>query len=110
MDALTHAALIGTARAAKDTLATATPVDALVAALGEVERERALLLQAGALAIYREAGLVPALRTDPLPDPAPDETLRLCSPEAAAVVQVLLKHHPELLPEALDRMINHGLR
>ena len=110
MNDMTKTALIGTARAANDALATGTAIDALIDGLGEMDRERALLLRAGAFSIYTEAGMLPTQRAEPLPAPAPTETLTQCSPGAAAVLQVLLKQRQELLPEALDRMIAHARR
>lgn len=109
-DPLTAAALVGTARLGPDPTLTGTPVDDLVAQLGDLDRERALLLRAGALAIYREAGQLPTRLPDPLPDPAPTADLAVCSPRAADIVQILLKQYVSLLPEALDRLIAAGLR
>jgi hypothetical protein len=49
-------ALVGTARQENADIVTGTPVDTLVSTLSAGEFERQFLLQAGAWAIYRQAG------------------------------------------------------
>ena len=114
MDALTQVALAGTARAAGRSVETGTPVDELLARLPDGAPERRLLLAAGALAIYRQAGRIP--RSDvAAPEPAPEERLPACSPGAARLIGELLGgQHAELrpevdvLPEALERLRRAG--
>lgn len=113
-DALTTAALIGSAaRSLPTEMQTGTALDALLGTLPDTSAERRLLLQAGARAIYRQAGALPAhIETDAGPfAPAPAETLAACS---AAVAELMLEIFTgqlrELLPEACERMRQHGLR
>lgn len=113
-DPLLTAALVGTARATGEIASAGTPTDALVAGLGGLDRERALLLRAGARAIYREAGQLPARVDDLIIDPAPEETQPLCTPEAAALILLLLSQQSEwqavLLADLLDRLVHAGQR
>lgn len=110
MDTLTAAALAGTAQRPRNDLATGTEVDALAMRLPDGEAERTLLLQAGALAVYKLAGRLPETLLDP-PAPAPAETLPVCSPAAAEILRQLLSgRNTDLLPEALERMRAAGLR
>lgn len=111
MDTLTTAALAGTSQRPGTDLATGTKVDALAARLPDGEAERTLLLQAGALAVYRLAGRIPeTLPADPSA-PAPAETLPVCSPGAAEILRQLFSgRNTDLLPEALERMRAAGLR
>ncbi len=116
MDALTTAALVGTTRTAAAPIDADSPIAALVTAVAESDREWALLLQAGARAVYQAAGMIPPRRTAPVPDPAPSDDQPPCSPQAAALLDLLLRQagsplpHDELLPEALQRLIDQGLR
>jgi uncharacterized protein DUF5691 len=110
MDTLTAAALVGTAQRPPTDLVTETEVDVLATTLPIVEAERKLLLQAGALAVYRLAGRLPETLPD-LPAPAPAKTLPVCSPGAAEILRQLLSgRNTNLLPEALERMRAAGLR
>lgn len=103
-------ALAGTSRQEQVNFATGTPVDALLTELPEGEIERTFLLSAGALAVYHQAG-VQTQQLDELPPPAGDEVLRECSLEAALLVSRLLSgEQAELLPTALERLRQHGLR
>ncbi len=116
MDALTKAALLGTIRTRETPFDADSPITALVTAVADGDREWALLLQAGARAVYQAAGMIPHRRTAPLPDPAPDDDQPLCSPQAAALLDLLAREgqgpltYDELLPEALQRLIDQGLR
>ncbi len=102
-------ALVGAQYGGAAVPATASPVDQLPLAPG-ADRERDLLLRAGAWAIYRRAGYLPATAPNP-PQPAPTETRRVCSPGARALLEILLTAHAdELLPEALDRLNAAHLR
>jgi hypothetical protein len=110
MDTFVATALVGTAQAGAREATTGTPVDALAAALAAGDAERRLLLQAGARAIYQRAGYVPA-RVAALPPPAPQELLPACSPAAALLLTPLLAGmYDDLLPEALERLRQAGLR
>ena len=110
METLVATALVGTAQRPNADTATGTPLDAVTAAAPSGEAERALLLQAGAWAVYTQAGYV-AERDYPPVDPAPIETLPACSPSAALLLDNLLKGmQSQLLPEALDRLRLGGLR
>ncbi len=110
MDAIVTAALIGTAQQQNIDTTTGTAVDKLAEKLPTGGAERSLLLSAGAWAIYRQAGRVAdSLSTDQAP--SAEETLPACSPEVAALIENLLKgEQQQLLPEALERMCNAGLR
>jgi hypothetical protein len=102
MDALVHAALLGTARATA--ASTNTPAGILVARLPETDPEHALLLRAGTEAIYRQAGSrLPAPVT--AIEPTPPETLAPCSTRAAHLFQEMFDGQcRDVLPEALARL------
>lgn len=110
MNTLTTAALAGTSQRPPSDLASGTEVDALAATLPIEETERKLLLQAGALAVYRLAGRLPGTLIE-TPAPAPAETLPVCSPAVAEILRQLLSgRNADLLPEALERVRAAGLR
>lgn len=91
---------------------TSLPIDQLPLAeeIAAGEAERALLLRAGAWAIYRRAGYLPAAAPQPS-TPAPEETCPLCSPGAGeALAEILRTRRFDLLPEALERMNAAELR
>ncbi len=103
MDPLVTAALVGTGQRQVSPIETAAGLDRLFAELPPAEPERALLLRAGAWAVYRDAGAHPA-RVDAAPS-APDEHLEPCSPDAAIVLRRLIDGQMgDVLPEALDRL------
>jgi hypothetical protein len=106
-DAITTAALVGTARGVTQT-ATKTRVDTLP--LPGASTERDLLLRAGALAVYRAAGYTPT----PGPEaqaPAPEETKPECPPGVATLLETLLSaRNDALLAEALARFNQVGYR
>lgn len=103
-------ALIGTAQRPNTNISTGTPLDAVTGGLASGEAERALLLQAGAWAIYTLAGHV-AQHECPVVEPAPAEAKAACSPDAAALLDSTLKEtQSHLLPEALERLRRAGLR
>jgi hypothetical protein len=108
MDALVQAALLGTARAT--TTGTVTATSTLVAHLPSSDPEHALLLRAGAEAIYRQAGnCLPALAT--AVEPASSESLPACSPNAARLFRDMFEgQYRDVLPEALDRLKRASLR
>src|SRR5260370_19105255 len=110
MDAIVTAALIGTAQRQNIDTITGTAVDKLAEKLPTGDAERSLLLSAGAWAIYRQAGRV-ADSLVAVPAPSTEETLPACSPEIAALIEsLLIREQQQLLPEALERMCNAGLR
>src|SRR5262245_57696083 len=102
MDALVHAALLGTARATA--ASTNTPADTLVARLPETDPEHSLLLRAGTEAIYRQAGSRLPSPTAAI-EPAPPETLPPCSSRAAYLFREMFDGQcRDVLPEALARL------
>src|SRR5262249_29284633 len=110
MDPIVTAALIGTAQRSTDDTPTAPEVDTLIAALPEGEAERALLLRAGAWAVYKQAGLI-ANEALEAAAAALEERLQPCSPAAANLLRLLIGgQNNELLPEMLGRMRAAGLR
>jgi len=112
VDALTKAALIGAARHGDASPETGTPIDTLDAGLAGRGRERRLLLTAGALAVYRQAGRIAdaAMGTAGIA-PAPADDRPALSPPAARLVEAMFAgEREELLPEALDRARRAGLR
>jgi hypothetical protein len=109
-DPIVAIALAGTSRQEQVNFATDTPVDALLAELPESEVERTFLLSAGAWAIYRQAGTQARQSTETCTT-AGAEILRECSPEAALQVsRLLVGDQSALLPEALERLRQKGLR
>src|SRR5258708_14781944 len=107
MDPLVTAALVGTGQRAATDAATVPEVDALIASLPQGEIERALLLRAGAWAVYQQAGATPESTVE-APTPAPEEQLPACSPEAANLLCRVTED--ALVIEALDGMRRAGLR
>lgn len=104
MEPLVNVALVGTAQQGTGPVTTGAPVDGLVAQRVSSAVERGILLQAGALSVYRMAGALP-LRDVAALEPAPDESLPACSSAAADLVRSLLSGtHSSLLPEALERL------
>jgi uncharacterized protein DUF5691 len=106
-DAITTAALVGTARGVGQT-ATGTSVDTLP--LPGASTERDLLLRAGSLAIYRAAGYTPNEAPEAL-TPAPEESKPECPPSVATLMESLLgARNGILLAEALARFYQLGYR
>ena len=106
-DAITTAALVGTARGVGQT-ATGTSVDTLP--LPGASTERDLLLRAGALAVYRAAGYIPGAAPETMAS-APEETKPECPPGVAALMESLLgARNSFLLVEALSRFNQLGYR
>lgn len=105
MDAFVSTAIIGTGQQSATPLTTGTAVDALATQLPKGERERRLLLTAGAWSIYHKAGYTAAQAPD-LPPPAMPEKLPSCSAGAALLIEDLLQNeYNKLLPDALQRLI-----
>jgi hypothetical protein len=110
MDAIVTAALVGTAQQNKIDITTSTPLDTLTQKLPEGETERKLLLSAGARAVYRQAGYVAESILE-IPELAPPESLPACSRRVLSLLRDMFEgEHRELLPEALERLRNAGLR
>lgn len=112
MDSLVVAALAGTSKSGTRA-PSETSVDALTASAGnwdELSPERQLLLRAGALAVYTQAGQLTHSLDTPT-QPHPPETLPECPPPVAALMELLfVGEHQGLLPDALDRMRAAGWR
>ena len=107
-DSLLQVALAGTSRAAKGPVRTGTTLDELIEKMHGVEPERALLLAAGARAVYRKAGLRPS--TLPEAMPAPPEHVPHCPPRVAELLgQFLSEKRDALLLEALERLRLAGM-
>ncbi|MGH2494577.1 MAG: DUF5691 domain-containing protein [Ktedonobacteraceae bacterium] len=103
-------ALVGTARQERGDISTGTTVDTLIVELPTGELERQLLLQAGAWAVYRQAGEI-AEHIEEAPEPAPAENLSACSPAIARLLHsMLLGEHENLLPTALQYLREARLR
>ncbi len=121
MEPLVQVALAGTGRGDAKGAMPANGAEALVteqAADGSAEKERQVLLRAGASAVYRQAGRV-VERCGALPAPAPAETLPVCSPGAARLCADMFSDpgvdlfgglHVRVLPEVLDRLRRAGMR
>jgi hypothetical protein len=106
-DAITTAALVGTARGVGQA-ATGTSVDTL--SLPGVSTERDLLLRAGAMAVYRAAGYVPGAAPE-MTTPALEEIKPECPASVAALMESLLgARNSVLLAEALARFDQVGYR
>jgi len=99
-------AIVGTAHAGAH---AASAADGLIAKLGGIERERALLLSAAADALMRRAGRVLPQRRSEL-QPAAAETLRVSSVQLTAAVRAGLEQDDDLLEETLTRMARAGVR
>jgi hypothetical protein len=98
-DALLRAALAGTAREPMPSAGAA--LDALVPR--EASAEQRLLLLAGARAVARRAGFRPPAL--PLPEPAPEDALPVCSPKAAELISWFLSaEEHDLLLEAFKAL------
>ena len=109
MDPLTATALAGTARTSGTLPLTGTALDPLIQALDGESGERALLLAAGASAVYRHAGTIPPRREAPEPNAL--ETLPVASPRAANLIAGLITGtYADLLPEALGLLRRAGCR
>lgn len=110
MDTIVTTALIGTGQRSSSDITTGTSIDALATRLAGEDVERRLLLMAGALAIYRQAGQTAAPAPAP-PEPAAPETLHTCTVEAARLLADLLQsEHNDLLPEAYALLKKAHLR
>lgn len=101
-------ALMGTRHSGGAAPQTTPPVDQLP--LAEGEAERALLLRAGAWAVYRRAGYLPTDAPES-PAPAPVDARLVCTPEAGEAIATLLGGRRfDLLAEALALLNAAGLR
>lgn len=110
MNDLIRTTVLGTGQVPAGSDATGTAADGLVDKLGLAERERALLLRAGASAVLQRAGKRSATYASRI-EPAPDETLTRASARVADLLsQVVSGGFSELLPEASQAMQRCGLR
>src|SRR6266487_44823 len=110
MDSIVTTAIVGTGQTGNTEMLTDTPLDTFVAQLGAVETERRLLLTAGALTVYQQAGNVPAPAPE-TPQPAARESLTACNEKVGHLLQDLLQgQERELLPEALQYLRRANLR
>ncbi len=110
MDAFITSAIVGTGQQRPETISTGTPIDRLIEQLPAHTLERNLLLAAGAWSVYRQAGYS-ARQLAVESKTAADETLSACSPKLANLIATLLQEeHASLLPEALERLQQRGLR
>lgn len=111
MSELVRAAIVGTGQLApSDAEHTGTAVDSLVAQLNDLERERALLLRAGGLALLRRSAR-PLPVVERTVERADAETLRLPSERLGQLLATLLSESNDELPaEACDRMACAGIR
>lgn len=110
MDTIVTTALVGTGQQGSPDIATGTAIDSLATQLAGEDVERRLLLIAGALAFYRQAGQVAASAPD-LPELAIPETLQPCSAKVAQILADLLQSgHNDLLPEAYTLLKKAHLR
>ncbi|GER91976.1 hypothetical protein KDW_61380 [Dictyobacter vulcani] len=101
MEAFLKNAVVGTDRLASPLPATETELDTLTVQLPTEQKERSLLLAAGAYAIYSQAGFAPPKAPKIMPQAAP-ETLRVCSATIAHRFEEMLDTSANtLLPEAL---------
>ncbi len=110
MNTLVTAAIVGTGQIENNRLLTDTHIDTLATQLPADNPERSLLLTAGALAVYHQAGhcAEPAPAIPPL---APAEVLASCSAKAALLLANLLQgQHREVLLEALEHLQQAHLR
>ncbi len=100
MDMIVTTALVGTGQQSSPDIATGTEIDTLGAQLAGEDVERRILLTAGALAFYRQAGQI-AAPAPALPERAAPEMLHSCSVKVAQILTNLLQgEHNDLLPEA----------
>jgi len=110
MSELLRAAILGTGQGGDPVSERSeSPADTLIDALGELPRERALLLRAGAHALLRRAGRVLPRRSPSLPLAAA-ESLRASSPPLTDALRMLFESDEDLLAEALERMARARVR
>lgn len=122
MEELARIALVGTSRLASAPAADAQdPCDALVAALGDEDRERGFLLRAGVRAVYEECGRVARPEVS-VPEASPRESRPVAAQKTVGLLRNAIASQswdllaeflrqleatglvlpPELLPEVLD--------
>src|SRR5262249_39220875 len=111
---ITAAALLGTERQRIPTFASG---DALGETLAQItrtdnpDREAALLGAAAAISLYQQAGQVPIVDNQPLPDPAPPEDRPRCSSNAGVHLAAMLGgEFTDVLPEWLVTLDAAGQR
>ena len=110
MDSIVSTAIVGTGQVNNQEISTGTPIDTLTAHPSAGEIERKLLLTAGSLAIYQQAGRIPEQGPEP-PQPAASESIPACSAKVGHLLEGLFQGaQRELLPEALHRLKQAGQR
>ncbi len=110
MDAFVIAALVGTAQQPNLEITTGTEIDSLTTQLAVTEPEHKLLLSAGAWALYRQAGKVSETLST-IPEPARSESQAACTQRITTLLESMFQgEHDNLLPEALERIKQAGLR
>ena len=110
MDAFVIAALVGTAQQPNLEITTGTGIDSLTTQLAVTEPEHKLLLSAGAWALYRQAGKV-SETLSAIPEPARSESQAACTQRITTLLESMFQgEHDNLLPEALERIKQAGLR
>jgi hypothetical protein len=103
-------ALVGTAQRDRANISTGTPIDVFISKLPEGTPERALLLSAGAWAVYRQAGQRAEHLTG-LVEPSKAEQLEVCSHAVSRLLyNMFLGVHHDVLSEALEWLRTAGLR
>jgi Family of unknown function (DUF5691) len=107
---LLRTALLGTGQVPTAHDSTGTAADALVDALQLTERERALLLRAGAEAVLRRAGARAVAFTGQLASSAPEARPRPSARVCRLVEQVFGGEHGDLLAEVMGALDRAGLR
>jgi len=110
MENIVTLAIVGTQQAGEKEIVTGLPVDALSDQLSG-DKERKLLLAAGAWSIYCQAGRIAETMAD-APEPAQPESLKPCSRELAQIIDKQLVHGNDnrIVLEALQLMKQAGLR
>lgn len=107
---LVKTALLGTQHAELPAASGATAVAHLIAQLPRHDAAAALLAAAGAVALHRQTGWVPAHTAPPAPVPQPTD-LPVCPPAIGRQIELMLEGaHASLLPEMLAALAQTGHR
>ncbi len=108
---LVATALVGTSRKPARLPATGSPAGDVLAGLDSVNPERALLVSAATLTLYRRAGwMAPSIKRT-APAPCPPDTRPCCTPAATEYLATMLgKTYADVLPEWLAALARAGQR